>query len=567
MLGSPYPTRFLADTLRGRRLLSLERAVQLMTNVPARLFGLQDRGRVVEGAFADMLVFDPETVDSGPARRVYDLPGDSLRLTSASQGVQRVFVNGQVTIVDGQTADVLPGAHPTMLAQVQRPIDRGANTVAKLRQCKHDKIASMTKVESAWGRVPGYKIDVTPHRGTGRAALGDLILAESDRCLLVAEINHAPRLYFPESSVRWELFQRTDHHTVCPFKGQADYWTLAASDPPLDDVVWAYHDPFPEMGAIAGHVCFYEDRVRVEVTEDWGSSNITTVNRFPTWGDQTDLVHLLNVQPAGPGRFTGPPYHEVTRNVVEGGHLLGQAIVAVSRTIPGQRVTFASMTFPKAAAFDAPLDIDVDVLRQGKTFSTAETRTSQDARLRSAGLLLTDAGAPDVFRAAVPLPDVPGPEASESYDMRVTGRALRIVDGAYDPDPDRVGPPEIHAWIRFRDAPSEQCLHQAVLSQATTHWTIAAAMRPHKGFGQADAHTTLSTGIMAVTVSFHDDVDISEWHLYANPAIHAGRGLAQGEGHIFRLDGGLVASYTVQAMIRRFTTEPAALGMDASKAM
>ncbi|HUJ64160.1 MAG TPA: amidohydrolase family protein, partial [Acidimicrobiales bacterium] len=55
MLGSPYPTRFLADTLRGRQLVSLERAVQLMTDAPARLFGLVDRGRIQEGGFADVV--------------------------------------------------------------------------------------------------------------------------------------------------------------------------------------------------------------------------------------------------------------------------------------------------------------------------------------------------------------------------------------------------------------------------------------------------------------------------------------------------------------------------------
>ncbi|MBO0732586.1 MAG: DUF427 domain-containing protein [Acidimicrobiaceae bacterium] len=423
----------------------------------------------------------------------------------------------------------------------------------------------MTTVESAWGRYPGYKIDVIPHRGVGRAWHGDLLVAESDRCVLVAETDHAPRLYFPESDVRWELFEATDHHTVCPFKGQADYWSLTATAPQLDNVVWSYPEPFPEVSGIAGHVCFYEDRLRVEITEAWGDA--VTASRFPTWGDQEDLVGLLDVSAAGPGRFTSPPYHDLTRNVVEGGHLLGQAIVAASKTIPGQRVTFASMTFPKAASFDAPLDIDVDVLRQGKTFSTVETRTSQGGRLRSAGLLLTDAGAPDVFRVSVPMPDVPGPEASEPHDMRVTGRALRIVDGAYDPDPDRVGPPEIYAWIRWRDAPDTPYLHQALLAQATTHWSIAAAMLPHKGFGQADAHVTLSTGIMAVTVSFHDDVDVTGWHLYANPAIYAGGGLAQGEGHIFRADGGLVASYTVQAMIRGFAAEPGKLGLDASNAM
>jgi N-acyl-D-aspartate/D-glutamate deacylase len=109
MLGSPYPTRFLADTLRGRRLVSLERAIQLMTDAPARLFGLTDRGRLQAGGFADVVVFDPETVDSGPAHRVYDLPGDSLRLTAEPTGVARVFVNGRPVIVAGEPSGLLPG--------------------------------------------------------------------------------------------------------------------------------------------------------------------------------------------------------------------------------------------------------------------------------------------------------------------------------------------------------------------------------------------------------------------------------------------------------------------------
>ncbi len=86
MLGSPYPTRFLADTLRGRKLVSVERAVQLMTDSPARLYGLKDRGRLVEGACADVVVFDPASVDSGPTRRVYDLPG---RQPAADRGLHR----------------------------------------------------------------------------------------------------------------------------------------------------------------------------------------------------------------------------------------------------------------------------------------------------------------------------------------------------------------------------------------------------------------------------------------------------------------------------------------------
>jgi N-acyl-D-aspartate/D-glutamate deacylase len=110
MLGSAYPTRFLADAIRGRQLVPLERAVQLMTDVPARLFGLRDRGRLETGFHADIVVFDPATVDATPPYIVFDLPGDSKRLLADPVGVVRVLVNGTETIVDGKPTEALPGA-------------------------------------------------------------------------------------------------------------------------------------------------------------------------------------------------------------------------------------------------------------------------------------------------------------------------------------------------------------------------------------------------------------------------------------------------------------------------
>jgi N-acyl-D-aspartate/D-glutamate deacylase len=109
MLGSPYPTRFIGDSLRGRQLVPVERAVQLMTDIPARLFGLIDRGRVQEGSFADIVVLDPDTVDATPARISFDLPGQSKRLLADPVGVVRVLVNGTEVIVDGQPTGALPG--------------------------------------------------------------------------------------------------------------------------------------------------------------------------------------------------------------------------------------------------------------------------------------------------------------------------------------------------------------------------------------------------------------------------------------------------------------------------
>jgi N-acyl-D-aspartate/D-glutamate deacylase len=109
MLGSPYPTRFLADCLRGRRLVTMERAVQLMTDVPARLFGLRERGRIAVGYHADIVVFDPERIEAGPARISHDLPGNAKRLLADPRGVALVLVNGRETIVDGDPTGDLPG--------------------------------------------------------------------------------------------------------------------------------------------------------------------------------------------------------------------------------------------------------------------------------------------------------------------------------------------------------------------------------------------------------------------------------------------------------------------------
>ena len=102
MCGAPYTTRFVADCIRGRQLIAVETAVKLMTKDPASLFGLRDRGLLEVGRFADIAVFDPDTVGSENAALVTDLPGSSARLTAGSTGMHRVLVNGVVAIRDGQ---------------------------------------------------------------------------------------------------------------------------------------------------------------------------------------------------------------------------------------------------------------------------------------------------------------------------------------------------------------------------------------------------------------------------------------------------------------------------------
>jgi N-acyl-D-aspartate/D-glutamate deacylase len=109
MCGARYPTVFLGDVVRGRGLLPLEEAVHLMTDAPARFFGLTRRGRIEPGWHADLVLFDPATVGPGPIQSRADLPGGTDRLFAGAQGIERVFVNGIETVREGKETGSLPG--------------------------------------------------------------------------------------------------------------------------------------------------------------------------------------------------------------------------------------------------------------------------------------------------------------------------------------------------------------------------------------------------------------------------------------------------------------------------
>lgn len=109
MCGAPYTTRFIGDCLRGRKLVGLERAVRMLTDDPARLFGLRERGRIAEGYHADLVLFDPDRIDAGQAKLVHDLPGDSPRLDSRATGIASVRVGGVETIRDDEITGAIPG--------------------------------------------------------------------------------------------------------------------------------------------------------------------------------------------------------------------------------------------------------------------------------------------------------------------------------------------------------------------------------------------------------------------------------------------------------------------------
>jgi N-acyl-D-amino-acid deacylase len=89
-----FGLHLLGHWVRGRGVLTLADAVWRLTGQPAQLFGIQGRGALKTGHHADLMLFDPATVDRGPKRRVFDLPGGNPRLTTGAVGVHGVWVNG-----------------------------------------------------------------------------------------------------------------------------------------------------------------------------------------------------------------------------------------------------------------------------------------------------------------------------------------------------------------------------------------------------------------------------------------------------------------------------------------
>jgi uncharacterized protein (DUF427 family) len=106
---------------------------------------------------------------------------------------------------------------------------------------------------------PAHALYLHPHTRRLRAVFAGETVLETLRPLLLHETGHLPRYYIPREDVRWELFERSDHTTHCPFKGDARYWTLRVGDRVAENVAWNYPEPIEGAPAIADLVSLYWD--------------------------------------------------------------------------------------------------------------------------------------------------------------------------------------------------------------------------------------------------------------------------------------------------------------------
>ena len=115
--------------------------------------------------------------------------------------------------------------------------------------------------------APGHHIRIGPEPGRVRVILGGEAIADSTRALILQEGRLPPVLYIPREDVAAEAIRRTDHHSHCPFKGDASYFTLTAGGVTVENAAWSYEQPFPAAEAIRGCLAFYPNKVEaIEVT-------------------------------------------------------------------------------------------------------------------------------------------------------------------------------------------------------------------------------------------------------------------------------------------------------------
>jgi acyl-CoA thioesterase/uncharacterized protein (DUF427 family) len=398
---------------------------------------------------------------------------------------------------------------------------------------------------------------------------GEVLVARSDACLCLDRDGEPSILWFPPGDLRHELLVDEVQSRTCDQLGTValrSFTMQAEAEPGVTerkslhtlsdggrDVAFSLAKPAADMGSLDGYVAFDQDRVRVEVVDGRPDSEPRdlTIKRFPTWGDATHLIDVLNVRQEGDLAYVGAVRCDGRRPVVEGGQMLGQAIVAAGRFAPGRRIASVNMVFMRPADARRQVSIELRELNAGRMFSTVEAKVFQDGRCCAAAILLLNAASQDVIHHDAAPPIVPGPYDCPPYDMSVTGRDIRIVDGAYTNDfAAPVGPPLLDCWVRFREVPEDPAIHAGLLAQFTGHMSIAAALRPHEGIGQDQAHRSLSTAINAISLSQHREVHADTWMLFHHLSTFAGEGMTHSECRVHEEGGELVASFTVDAMVR-----------------
>lgn len=274
------------------------------------------------------------------------------------------------------------------------------------------------------------------------------------------------------------------------------------------------------------------------------------------------LLDLFDAQPTGPDTYTVETglAGADERQVVEGTQILAASIVAAAKRFPEKSIRSAYSVFARAVLVDAgPVELGIDVISEGRSTATAVVTATQNGKRVITTTILADVPTADVIRHQLPRPQVAEPAQAHESPMPMVGRQLRLVDVQDVNSPDEVGPPELFAWLHYDPIPTRDDLAKALIAYFTGHLGISTTMRAHEGIGTSQAHLTVSTAPMTVSVSFHEPVRWDGWLLYGHESTQVGAGMSYVRGAVHTEAGDLIASFTQDALIRPLRTTDAAI--------
>lgn len=115
---------------------------------------------------------------------------------------------------------------------------------------------------------PDHPIDITPADGRVIVRVDERVVVDTRRALRLKEASYPAVFYVPREDAEMDVLIKTEHHTWCPYKGEASYFSLPGDSEGAVNAVWSYETPHDAVAAIRDHLAFYPERVTIEHTPD-----------------------------------------------------------------------------------------------------------------------------------------------------------------------------------------------------------------------------------------------------------------------------------------------------------
>jgi uncharacterized protein (DUF427 family) len=112
------------------------------------------------------------------------------------------------------------------------------------------------------------RVRTEPNHRRLRVLVDGVVIADTIDSIYLFETGHRPVYYFPKNDIRFGLLEHTDHSTHCPYKGDAEYWSIVVGERRIDNAVWSYPSPLPDAPDLSAYAAFYWNKVDNWFEED-----------------------------------------------------------------------------------------------------------------------------------------------------------------------------------------------------------------------------------------------------------------------------------------------------------